>query len=66
MDLVLRQKAKKSGHSLNDVLLEALMSGADVPNRYTDLDAFFGSWVNDEEVEKSLKEQRQIDKKIWK
>lgn len=69
LDEVLRQASKRFHKSLNQITLEALSKGANLegkPQKYHDLDTFFGSWVEDPEFDKSLKAQRQIDEGMWK
>ena len=50
VDKALRRKAQRERKSLNEVLRDALIRGAectDVPERvYPDLDALAGSWVD--------------------
>jgi hypothetical protein len=69
MDKAVRQRAKMLGESINHVALDALARGAGVhgtPARvHDDLDAFFGSWVEDAEVDRALGAQRRVDRKTW-
>ncbi|MBI2071059.1 MAG: hypothetical protein HYT79_10725 [Elusimicrobia bacterium] len=67
LDKALRIKAKKSGKSLNRLILESLAKGAGLQQElHNDLDHFFGSWVEDPRVDQALKAQRKIDSKLWK
>ena len=69
VDHALRQRARRLGRSLNQIALEALTREAGVegrPERYTDLDGFFGSWVRDAAVDRALAEQRRVDDALWK
>ena len=69
LDRAIRQKAKKKGQSLNEALLEVLIKGTGMEQEmreHHDLDHFFGSWIEDSEVEKALKEQNRVDPKLWK
>jgi len=69
VDRALRKKAKEEGRSLNDVALEALrqaVNTSDQPRRYTDLDEFIGTWVEDPEFDKAIAEQDQIDEEMWR
>ena len=69
VDRALRRRAAELRLSLNMVALEALRAGAGVagePTRYTDLDGFFGSWVEDPAVDRALEDQRRIDEDLWK
>jgi hypothetical protein len=69
IDRILRDKAKRQHKSLNQIALEALIKeagGIGEPKDNHDLDAFFGSWVNDSDVDDALVAQRQIDEGLWK
>ena len=69
LDKVLRQKARKEGRSLNEIALEALARGAGIDQviaKNHDLDFAIGTWVEDPEFEKLMKEQRPIDADLWK
>ena len=67
VDRALRQKAARSHQSLNDVALDALASAAQVAVPPSgDLDAFFGSWVEDPEVDEALAAQRKVDDALWR
>ena len=68
VDRALRERARRLGQSLNEVAVQALSQGAGQAADvfYTDLDAFFGSWIDDLEVDAALAEQRRIDKDLWK
>lgn len=68
VDKALRQRAARLSKSLNEVALEALARGAGVAEEteHHDLDFLFGSWVEDPAVDQALREQRRIDKALWK
>jgi hypothetical protein len=66
VDKAIRAKARRLGCSVNDVLLESLRSEMGVEKQYHDLDRFFGSWVEDAEIDAALRAQRQIDKAMWR
>jgi len=68
VDRALRKLASESRRSLNDVTREAIARGAGVTTDLSndDLEGFFGSWVDDTEVERALEEQRHIEAKLWK
>ncbi|MBI5544863.1 MAG: hypothetical protein HY901_13315 [Deltaproteobacteria bacterium] len=68
VDRALRKLASESRRSLNDVTREALARGAGVALEQLndDLEGFFGSWVEDAEVERALDEQPHIDAELWK
>lgn len=64
-DRRLRSRARQSGKSLNEVALEALRESAG-DLEYHDLDFLFSSWINDPETDGALKDQRKIDRDLWK
>ncbi|MFW6387917.1 MAG: hypothetical protein ACOC0B_01450 [bacterium] len=68
IDWSLRDEARKSGKSLNEVAVDRLRCGLglseDVP-RYDDLDDLIGSWVADPAVDRALEEQDCIDPELW-
>jgi hypothetical protein len=69
VDDALRQKAQRENRSLNEVLVEAIRSGAGLGGEarvYTDLDHLIGKWGNDPELDRALEEQRQIDPELWR
>ena len=69
VDQALRRRARRLGRSLNQIALDALAREAGVegqPERFTDLDRFFGSWVRDPAVDRALAEQRLVDETLWK
>jgi Antitoxin FitA-like, ribbon-helix-helix len=68
VDRRLRDSARRLHRSLNRTLVDILAraAGASEPAVYRDLDAFFGSWVADAEVDQALAEQRRIDRKLWR
>ena len=69
VDRLIRQKASKSGKSLNAVLLEILNGGVGVaenPVEYHDLDELAGSWVADPDFDAAMEAFESIDKDLWK
>lgn len=69
LDKTLRQKAKKSGKSLNAIVLESLARGAGLsgkPAIYRDLSFMAGSWVDDPEFDKAMEDFERIDEECWK
>ncbi len=69
VDQALRRRAGRLGRSLNQIALDALAREAGVegqPERFADLDRFFGSWVRDPAVDRALAEQRLVDETLWK
>jgi len=68
LDQRLRQKARESGKSLNEVVLETLHRGAGLAEEtpiYHDLDDLIGKWREDPAFEEALQSQDQIDPKLW-
>jgi hypothetical protein len=69
VDQSLRQRAKKRGESLNDVLLNALRESAGVSTSsgiHHDLDHLAGSMTADPQLDRALTEMRQIDEDMWR
>jgi plasmid stability protein len=69
VDRALRQQAKAEGKSLNEVAREALRRGAGLheePAVFTDLDDCTGTWREDPDFEKALREQDTVDRKLWR
>jgi hypothetical protein len=69
VDRRLRDSAHQLHRSLNQALVDLLSRAAGVTEPttpYRDLDAFFGSWTQDSQVDQALAEQRKIDRKLWK
>ncbi|MFO1470243.1 MAG: hypothetical protein U1F27_04270 [Turneriella sp.] len=65
VDKALRANARKNNQSLNEVLLAALAGAAGETEQH-DLDFLAGSWQSDSETEDALKEQRGIDREMWR
>lgn len=65
VDKALRANARKNDQSLNDALLAALADAAGETEHH-DLDFLAGSWQGDNETESALKEQRSIDREMWR
>ena len=70
---VIRQRATRTGTSVNRVVIGLLEEGAGVrrkPRRvlHHDLDHLAGAWSREEAraFEKALQEQRRIDPELWK
>lgn len=58
------KKMKKSQHAKRDAPVKP---GRQVRRTgHGDLDAFFGSWTADAEVDRALGEQRRIDRELWR
>ncbi len=68
VDRALRRKAAERRVSLNTLVLrvlEAEAGGVGEPPLRHDLDAFFGSWIRDPEVDRALAEGRRVDPRDW-
>lgn len=68
LDRALRAKAADRGVSLNTLVLQALEAEAGQaaePRTFEDLDHLFGSWVEDEAVDRALEDQRRLDPRDW-
>ena len=68
LDRKLKQEARESGRSLNEVVLEALYRGAglsETPFVTHDLDSLIGSWKDDPAFDEALKLQDTIDEEMW-
>lgn len=68
-DQLLRESAVAYGTSLNNVALSALTKGLGAAEEavvHHDLDDLIGSWVQDPECDKALKEMDQVDPELWK
>lgn len=69
LDEALRRRAQEQGKSLNEVTLEALLSGLGLigkPVKHRDLGDIAGTWVDDPEVDEALAQQRRIDPELWR
>ena len=69
LDAALRERARASGKSLNEVAIEALMVGTgltSVPRKRRDLSDLVGTWQPDEEFDDVLAEHDQVDEDLWK
>jgi hypothetical protein len=69
IDQALRKKAKDESKSLDEVILEVLQYGlglANKPAKKRDLSDIAGTWIEDPEFDRIMKEQDQIDPEMWK
>jgi hypothetical protein len=69
LDRALRERSRREGSSLNDVVLEALEQYVGVPEEpreRRDLDDLVGTWVEDTELDEALEAQRRIDEDLWR
>ena len=67
VDRALRQKAKRKGLSLNQVVLETLaQSVGEDSAKYHDLDALCGTWKQDKFFDDAMGAFDEIDDEAWK
>jgi len=69
VDSVLRDRAKQEGKSLNVVAIEAMERGlglAESVRKFTDLDHLIGTWEEDPEFDRAMKDFERIDEDMWK
>lgn len=68
IDQSLRERARRSGKSLNEATVEALAEASGVagaPRRRRDLSDIAGAWKADKAVETALAEQDRVDEDLW-
>lgn len=68
LDKELRKKISESGKSLNEAVLDTLKRGVgltDQPIVHHDLDPLIGTWKEDPEFEEAIRQQDQIDPRLW-
>ncbi|MFN8628601.1 MAG: hypothetical protein U0587_21860 [Candidatus Binatia bacterium] len=69
LDKALRQRARASGKSLNEVALETLAEAigcAGARRERRDLSDIVGTWKKDAAVEAALAAQDEVDEHLWK
>ncbi len=69
VDDALRMRARETGKSLNEVVIDALAEGAEVtraPRRRRDLSDVAGTWDADAAVEEALAAQDEPDPDLWR
>ncbi len=69
VDSNLRERAKKEGKSLNELVLDALAVASGRGNGkivYHDLDHLIGTWEEDPEFDKAIAEQDVVDVELWR
>jgi plasmid stability protein len=67
LDTALRQRARRSGKSLNETALDALRDGVGLsahPKR-RDLSDLLATWKPDAALEEALADQDRIDPDLW-
>jgi len=70
VDKALRRKAQEGRKSLNEVLRDALVKAAEgggaLDQKYTDLDALAGSWVDIPGFDDAIQAQDRVDEALWR
>ena len=69
VDAQIRERASREGKSLNETVLEVLNAGLGITDsgvRYTDLDDLAGTWVQDPEFDRAIREMDRVDPELWK
>ena len=68
VDQALRKKARERRVSLNQLLVDELItaSGASASRRYRSLKQIAGKWKDDPEFDRVMEAQRQIDWSLWR
>lgn len=69
VDTAVRARARTSGKSLNEAVIEALAVGAGVtgaPRGRRDLSDIAGTWKADKSLEAALAAQDQVDEDLWR
>lgn len=68
LDRALKQRAKRMGKSINQLVLELLAHGAGTPVKRRNLRGMPGAWSKTEAArfDRFLDEHRQIDGELWK
>ena len=69
LDAMLRDRARKEGKSLNEMVIEALaraMGFSKEPLRQRDLTGIAGTWVEDPGFDRAIEDQDRIDEDLWR
>ena len=69
LDAMLRDRARKEGKSLNEMVIEALaraMGFSKEPVRQRDLSRMVGTWIEDPEFDRAIEDQDRIDEDLWR
>jgi len=68
VDRSLRARARRKGISLNRLLVDELSAagGVGMETKHRSLKALGGKWLEDEEFDRILSQQRKIDSELWK
>lgn len=69
VDKALRKRAKSTGKSLNEAVIDALADGvgvSEVRRKRRDLSDIIGTWVEDKDFDDAIADQHRIDDDLWK
>ena len=69
LDEALRERAKREGKSINEVVLEALARALGFSRkaiRHRDLSDIAGTWKEDPDFDRAIEDQNVIDDELWK
>jgi hypothetical protein len=69
VDDAIRERARATGKSLNEAVVDVLADGAGVkgaPRKRRDLGDIAGTWKTDKQFESALADQDRIDKDLWR
>ena len=69
LDAMLRDRAKREGKSLNQVVLEAIAGALGIakePVRRRNLSELTGTWMEDPEFDRAIQDQDRVDEGLWK
>jgi hypothetical protein len=69
VDDAIRERARATGKSLNEAVVDVLADGAGVkgvPSKRRDLSDIAGTWKADKVFDAVLAEQHRIDESVWR
>jgi hypothetical protein len=69
IDDAIRERARASGKSLNEAVVDVLADGAGVtgtPQKRRDLSDIAGTWKADKAVDAALAAQDRVDESLWR
>jgi hypothetical protein len=69
VDDAIRERARATGKSLNEAVVDVLADGAGVkgvPRKRRDLSDIAGTWKADKNFDAALADQDRVDKDLWR
>ena len=69
VDDAVRERARVTGKSLNEAVVDVLADGAGVkgvPRKRRDFSGVAGTWKSDKTFDSVLADQERIDKELWR